>query len=264
MKIYLATTSVDDVIKKHGFYYLFSYHYFKNKIHVLQELKMDKNIFIDSGAFSAFNSGAVIDIDEYSKYLLKLSPNLYAGLDVIGDPHKTLENNKYMEINYGLNPIPTFHMGEEIEHLSKFMKYPYIALGGMVMSENIIPWLDGVWNYLLLNNSSIKVHGFGMTNQIIIDRYPWHSIDSTSFDRAQRFGIVTLYNELKNEIYTIHLDEWRQEQRIKGVSDELLNDNKYIREQTVKIGINTFWTYQQKINNTEKQFNYLIAQQKLF
>jgi len=264
MKIYLATTTIDDVIKQNGFYYLISFHYFKNKIEILKELKSDKNIFIDSGAFSAYNSGAIIDIDDYSKYLIELSPNLYAGLDVIGDPIKTLQNNKYMEQKYKLSPIPTFHMGEDIKHLDRFLNYPYIALGGMVMAENIIPWLDKVWNHILKRDYEIKIHGFGMTNQVIIDRYPWYSIDSTSFDRAARFGIVTLFNDLKNEIYTIHLNEWRRQQMDKGISIELLNDGKYIREQTVKIGINTFWTYQQKINNTKKDFSYLISQKTLF
>ena len=61
--------------------------------------------------------------DDYSKYLIELSPNLYAGLDVIGDPIKTLQNNKYMEQKYKLSPIPTFHMGEDIKHLDRFLAY---------------------------------------------------------------------------------------------------------------------------------------------
>lgn len=147
--------------------------------------------------------------------MIDLDVSTYAGLDVIGDPQKTLENTKYMESKYGLNPLPTFHVGSDIKYLKPLLSYNYIA------------------------------------------------IDSTSFDRAQRFGLVTYYNEENNIIYTTHLNEWRKVQEKNGIAKELLNNNKYIREETVKIGIDTFQRYQNALNNKKIDYSYLLRQTSL-
>ena len=58
----------------------------KTKIKKLIDLhNPDINIFIDSGAFSAFTRGISIDIDEYIEFINSVHDNveLYASLDVI-------------------------------------------------------------------------------------------------------------------------------------------------------------------------------------
>ena len=71
---------------------------------------------MDSGAFSAWKSGAQIDVTQYiatAKELLATDPTLsevYA-LDVIGDHKATLKNVETMW-EAGIAPIPTFHEGE--------------------------------------------------------------------------------------------------------------------------------------------------------
>ena len=266
MKIYLATTTIDDVIIENAKRILCSYFYFGKKIMLLKKIvKNGIDLFMDSGAFSAYNSNVNINLNYYSLYLKSLNIKNYAALDVIGNPEKSY-NNSFIMKQQGLIPIPAFHIGEELKYLIQIIKeYDYIALGGMVMAGNIENWLDGVFKIILEKKPSLKVHGFGLTDQILVEKYPWYSIDSSSFDRAQRFGIVTLI-DYKNKIYTIHLNEWREEQLKKGISKKLLNDNKYIRDETVKIGINTFLQYEKYITELQKtkDFSYLTAQKTLF
>ncbi len=155
-------------------------------------------IFLDSGAFSAFSQGVNIDIQEYIKFIKKYEQHLevYAVLDVIGDPVGTYRNQMIME-KAGLNPLPCFHYGEDPTWLKRYLArgYEYIALGGMVPIPNadLYPWLDTMFSKYLTDSNGmpiIKVHGFGMTSFDLMLRYPWYSVDSTSWIITGRTGGV--------------------------------------------------------------------------
>lgn len=182
---------------------LFSYHYFKKKIEWLKEFRAEFGIttFIDSGAFSSHTQGTSIDLDAYIAFLHELKPEIYAGLDDMKDPQKTWDNQKIME-QAGLNPMPCFHMGENITWLEKYIEqYDYIALGGMVMNSNVDSWLYKVWNTIITKKPSLKVHGFGMTDQEIDMKYPFYSVDSSSYAGGVRFARMSLWSDPKKVIY---------------------------------------------------------------
>ncbi len=156
------------------------------------------SIFLDSGAFSAWSQGVTIDIDEYIAFIKEHQHYLdvYAVLDSIGDPEATLRNQDYME-SKGLSPLPCFHYGEDIKYLNEYLSrgYDYIALGGMVPigTAELMTWLDGLFSHSLCDgkgNPTIKVHGFGLTSLPLLLRYPWYSVDSTSWVMIGRFGSV--------------------------------------------------------------------------
>lgn len=170
---------------------LASYHYFKDKTDLIKQCLINNyDVFIDSGAFSAENSGKAIDIDAYCEYIIDTGVRTYAGLDVIGNAKKTRENTEYMINEYGLNPIPTFHLGSTLDDLKELVhgQYSYIALGGLVFSKGIMAHCDRVWHYILTHNKNLRVHGFGLTNVELMARYPWYSVDSSSFKSCKRFG----------------------------------------------------------------------------
>ena len=192
MKYYNAVTGFDEIKmvkiqpKKR---ILCSYHYYKNKPQEIKNLILNNyDVFIDSGAFSAMNSGKTINIDEYCNFLIEVNAIYYATLDVIGNALETLKNHKYMIKKYNLNPIPAFHMGSSLEELKPLLEYDYIALGGLVFSSGIMSHCDEVWSYILANKPSLRVHGFGLTNIELMKRYPWYSVDSSSFKSCKRFG----------------------------------------------------------------------------
>jgi len=154
-------------------------------------------LFLDSGAFSAWSKGASIDIQEYSKFIQRHEDviEVYANLDVIGDAKATLKNQKTME-EAGLSPIPTFHQGEDWKYLHYYIeRYSYIALGGMIgmTSTNLIPFLDTCWNIICDTKDrmpKVKVHGFGLTSLKLMLQYPWYSVDSTSWVVTGRMGSI--------------------------------------------------------------------------
>lgn len=163
------------------------------------------DFFLDSGAFSAWSQGSYIDIQKYIKFIKDHEDiiSVYANLDVIGNAKETWRNQRIME-KAGLNPIPVFHYGENIKWLKRYLNrgHEYIALGGLVGGtyQQLLQWLDPIWcNYLCYEDClpKIKAHGFGLTSINLLLRYPWYSVDSSSWAAISRMGAV-LIPKLKN------------------------------------------------------------------
>ena len=148
----------------------------------------NEKMFIDSGAFTVFNTGKKIDILEYCRWLKENNVKIYAALDVIGDEKKTRENFDFM-ISYGLKPIPTFHFGENFDCLKYYLeKCDYIALGGLVPQKNNVNKIKNFLNKCFLLGKSTKFHGFGVNNFEILKKYPFYSVDATSWHNPMRYG----------------------------------------------------------------------------
>lgn len=144
------------------------------------------HIMLDSGAYSAHNSGVEVKIEDYMKFLTEHPHiDIYYNLDVIGDAEATWKNQKIMESN-GFTPLPVYHVGEDKKWLFKCFDYKWFALGGMVgrpkpMLQN---WLDKVFTEVPYDSDGLicnKIHGLGMTNWEFMKRYPWFSCDSSSW-----------------------------------------------------------------------------------
>ena len=81
---------------------------------------MNVDVFLDSGAFSAWTRGVEIDIQKYIEFIKQNQDviTVYANLDVISpgrfsmgtkeSAELTLRNQKIME-QAGLSPLPVFH-----------------------------------------------------------------------------------------------------------------------------------------------------------
>lgn len=180
-------------------YQLESYHYVKNPERVAVMRRDGARVFLDSGAFSAFTLGKTIDLDAYCKYIRENQDivDFASVLDGIGDPLKTYQNQHAME-QLGTRPLPCFHWGEDERYLEHYIEnYEYITLGGMVphSPEENRQWLDHIWERYLCDaqgRPKLKVHGFGMTSVPLMKRYPWYSVDSSSWVQIAFRGAVIL------------------------------------------------------------------------
>lgn len=161
-------------------------------------------LFLDSGAFSAWTKGVSIDIHDYIEFIKQHEQHLtlYANLDVIGEkgrrPNRdtaatSLENLRIME-KAGLRPLPVFHIGEPFEYLQHYIdNYDYIAIGGAVgeSTGNLLTALTTIFaNYICDSKGypKVKVHAFGITSLAIMLRFPWYSVDSTTWVMTSRMG----------------------------------------------------------------------------
>lgn len=161
----------------------------------MSKIEKKVDLFLDSGAFSAWTRGITINLQEYIDFIKTNNEYLehYAVLDVIGDPEATYRNQKEME-SQGLKPIPCFHYGEDFKWLEFYINnYKYIALGGLVgrPKAELTEHLDKSWEIICNTPKSIpkcKIHGFGITSIQFLLRYPWYSVDSTSWVLVGRTG----------------------------------------------------------------------------
>ena len=215
-------------------------------------------LFIDSGAFSAFTQGVAINLDEYIAFIKQYKDiiTVYANLDVIGDAEGTLANQKRME-KAGLNPLPCFHYGEPIEFLKYYLgKYKYIALGGMVpiSTKDLGTWLDNLFaNYICDKDGKprVQVHGFGLTSLKLMLRYPWYSVDSTSWVVTGRMGAIYVpkpWAKSLDEVWKVSLSNRSPNQTEAGKHLSSFSPNQrqyvldYIKQKGYKLGKSEFRT----------------------
>lgn len=180
-----------------------SWHYV-GKQKFVDEMRADKaQVFLDSGAFSAYTLGVSLKVSDYCEYIqrnrdiLRIEDGVVMAsvLDGIGDPLQTWRNQYEMELR-GVRPLPCFHAGEDERYLEHYVaNYPYITLGGMVGSstKQLCIWLDRMFDKYLTDGSGrakVKVHGFGITAIPIMERYPWYSCDSSSWIQSAAFGSI--------------------------------------------------------------------------
>lgn len=198
-----------------------SWHYVGKQKFVDQMRADGAKIFLDSGAFSAWTLGVKLSVSEYCDYIkrnidiLRVEDGIVMAsvLDGIGDPLQTYRNQLEMCEN-GVRALPCFHAGEDERYLEYYIQnYEYITLGGMVGSstKQLTIWLDRMWNKYLTDGSGrarIKVHGFGITSVPLMERYPWHSCDSSSWIQSAAFGNIITPNYSKSTLaFSISVSE---------------------------------------------------------
>jgi hypothetical protein len=202
-----------------------SYHYIHRQTFVDSIRADGRKVFLDSGAFSAFTKGVEVDLPKYCDYIKRnkdiiehVDGTLLASvLDGIGDPLKTWQNQLAME-QLGVRPLPCFHYGEDERYLEWYIaNYDYITLGGMVpiSTPQLKLWLDRIWEKYLTDGSGrpkVKVHGFGLTTVSLMERYPWYSVDSSSWVQIARVGGMLLMPEAR----VINVSNQSPQRRVEG------------------------------------------------
>ena len=167
---------------------------------------------MDSGAFSAHNSGVSIDLNKYVDKCLELlasDPTLTEvfSLDVIPSASTPLEAAKAAEQSLrnceemwrqGVPAVPTYHRGEPEEFLLAMAKdYPKVALGGVALQRGdskrafCEACFARVWPK--------RIHGLGMASEELIYGLPFHSTDATNWELSvcafgnwQKFGAMSV------------------------------------------------------------------------
>ena len=155
---------------------------------------------LDSGAYSAFKSGAKIDLMEFNEVAAQLMaehPDLkevYA-LDVIGDWRGSLRNYE-ATAKAGYPWIPTYHAGEPEEALRSLAAgYPKIAISA---SSGIVgPAKGRFFQQVFARVWPKKIHGFGIGQEKLIMALPWHSVDATNWELGPcKFGSWRTYGKM--------------------------------------------------------------------
>lgn len=177
---------------------------------------MKGNIILDSGAFSAWKSGKVINLQDFVTFSLKaiedgkklnkvvhvvnldvipgkvgetaqlnklLSGNRAQNLELIEEAARRGYKNMLRMIEGGVTPIHVFHQGERWKWLDRMVEQvPYIGIS----PANDMPvkskkqWMYSVFSYLYTHGIDVDTHGFAVFDQDVIEEFPWTSCDATT------------------------------------------------------------------------------------
>ena len=164
---------------------LLSYFYFRAKGigQLIDKIGYRPEVLLDSGAFSAWNTGKNIAIVDYMRFIdeNKAHADLYIALDVIGDPDLTRMYYEIMRFK-GYSPIPVFHYGDDLKYLDYYVGKGErtIALGGtakMRSKPTVAKWCaDIIGKY-----PDIDFHLLGSSSRQITDHCALASCDSSTW-----------------------------------------------------------------------------------
>lgn len=196
-------------------WFLESFHYIKSGSAMKNIRRDGVKIFLDSGAFSAFTLGTEVDISRYCDFIhanddiiaRDQGTKMIAPLDVIGGgpgefytktktADLSLKNMEEME-RRGTEPLPCFHFNEPWEYLDYYVgKYDYIALGGLVRNDlfALESWFRQVFERTCNPDGTPKIrfHAFSLTALGLMLKYPWYSVDSSTWVQLAANGMVLM------------------------------------------------------------------------
>ena len=210
MKVFLAATQsrIYLVQEYKPLYILETFYNIKEES--VKEYKKCKMFLLDSGAFTFMNGyKGKVDWDEYVekyanfinkydiKYFFELDIDVIVGIKEVERLRNKLEKLTQKKC------IPVWHKSRGLEYWEKMCKeYNYVAIGGIVIKE--ITQTDYKYFKPLLKiarENNCKVHGLGFTATSLLKKYPFFSIDSTSWLKASRFGRIDYFDGKKMKTY---------------------------------------------------------------
>jgi len=149
-------------------------------------------LMVDSGAFTAWQSGRPIVLQEYIAFLkaLPVRPHMYVALDVIGDPVRTRQN--YLEMRaQGLQPVPVWTRGDSPDALAEYASTsPVVCIGGLVRKgQTPVPYLMRMRDHL----AKQAVHLLGVNRLSVLKALRPYSCDSSNYTGALRYGRCELH-----------------------------------------------------------------------
>lgn len=203
------------------------------------------SLMLDSGAFTSWRLGEVIDLDRYIEYIHRHRESILVPINLDKIPGKprtkpTLEdvedsarvgfdNFLYMR-KRGVESMPVFHQGESFEWLDRILESEPEWLGisprNDYPTKRKLPWLDQVFGHICGDRGypSVRCHGFGITAISAVLRYPWATVDSLSWLLSASLGTCTFPTQKVDGTWdylhsrTVGFSERDEKQRAKGSS----------------------------------------------
>lgn len=230
--------------------YLSSFYWDKNveKIKQAYEVSGEK-MFLDSGGYTARVQGKPIDIKTYCDFVEKYQHlfHICANLD-IGTHEEQIANQKLLESRVKIPVLPVFHPEEYFDKKKRewfdveMQKRDIVAIGGLVGGSGI-NYVDELgdkgyfdWIFHRALKYKTKVHGFGITTVPTLIKYPFYSVDSSTWLAGARFGTLFYWNPVKMKFDSTSTKKVVKSKMVKNVSEIKLieKDNVAILKNNLK------------------------------
>lgn len=203
----------------------FCWHYGRWNM-LVANLEKEGKFFLDSGAHSLYNKMVKNNqsrnkyqfyttqdfwnyVDSYARFVRKYKNIItyYANVDVIYNPEMSWKVQRYLEEEWNLHPIPIVHFGTDMKWVNLYCKKGYYLLGIGGLGQNTtkkayLLWADRLFTTLCPEPDRlpiIRMHGFAMTSWQLLFRYPWWSVDSSSWTKVGAYGGIFVPHKRKGK-----------------------------------------------------------------
>ena len=167
-------------------------------------------LMLDSGAFNAYSRNIELDINKYIAFVKRHHKLLYSFVNmdrlpgvkgqrrtpaqIVYSAQQSYRNLRIMR-DAGLSPIPVYHQNEALDFLRQMLDDGETYIG---FSRNMAKKSQHRTTHHWFNESfalvkkykNVRIHGFGITHDKLLMRYPWFSADSTAWIIQSAYGHV--------------------------------------------------------------------------
>jgi hypothetical protein len=157
----------------------------------------EQMLMIDSGAFTAFQTGKPIKLEDYAAFLRHWEGcyDYAITLDVIGDPKATARNLRKLH-DMGLPVLPVYTASAPLSELTALAKdHKYICYGGIVKAtkhpELQVPAINRVIKEAARHGA--KIHTLGQTKREMLHTCRPYSCDSSWVAQSGRYNTTPLF-----------------------------------------------------------------------
>ena len=191
------------------------------------------NVILDSGAFSRLNGVVDFSLEDYINFLHRSKNYFYKYItfDYPLRPNASQEEIEFSFINThknleilekeGLKPLPVYQRAwNKLYRLEEYLeKYDYICIGGaggFISTKDVQEEIELYFNQVFELNSKYnrKLHGLAQTKLEVLKRFPFYSVDSTSWKMTSAMGNIITFKNLFDKMESYWLGKESFEKNI--------------------------------------------------
>lgn len=233
-----------------GHKYLSSFFWDKNpeKLQTTFDVTGQK-IFLDSGGFTGRFKNKPIDVYEYCDYVVN-NQHLFSvcvNLDV-GTHEEQKFNQKVLDAKIKIPVLPVFHSEEYFDKKKRdwfedeIKNRDDVSVGGIVgePGQNFGKYLQeqGYFDWLFYRalKYNTRVHGLGVTAVDSLMKYPFYSVDSSTWLAGARYGTLLYWNPVTMKLKTSSTKKIMKDNVVKNISEIKLmeKDNVAVLKNNLK------------------------------
>jgi len=226
-----AKIRIESVIEEKYPYLLSSFLYIHKVSQYLPKIFQFKKLFIlDSGAHTLQKEGKEVDYDklvfEYAEFVKNHKEiDEYVELDIENKVglRQVEKWREYLTKKVGKSPIVVWHRERGKKYwLYMVKRYPYVGFSGFVVTpdgEKEVPDKYIGWFIKTAHDYNTKVHGFGFTRVKLLKKFPFDSVDSSSWVLSVGYGRLPYFDSNTGELrfinagakngYKVKIDRYR-------------------------------------------------------
>jgi hypothetical protein len=159
-----------------------------------------KDVLLDSGGFTALVKNYNLPLKDYIDYLNKYEVKLAFALDV-RDQDITIQNTYDLKKYTNTKIIPVYHdhdyFSSKRDIIEKYCAdFDFVSIAGLTRKNYPQEEREKFGNYVFSRTTNkIKVHGLAVTSKRWLYKYPFYSVDSTTWLNIVKYGEARCFKE---------------------------------------------------------------------